>query len=134
MWEGRAKRRYVFSCCDGHLSVTTARNTASHYFASRLTLALNFRALLYLVGGVVRARLLHLHQDEGVQEVGGDHVGDERRGLFLEHHRHDVISYVAFPLELKENLNVLQHVTLLEPRYRKMFVSRLQCTRDSLYP
>lgn len=68
---------------------------------------------LYLVGSVVRARLLHLHQDEGVQEVGGDHVGDERCGLFLEHHRHDVISYVAFPLELKENVNMLKLYNVL---------------------
>lgn len=60
----------------------------------------------HLVGGAVGAALLHLHQDEGVQEVGGDHVGDKRRGLFLEHQRHDVIPYVAFPLELKENVVV----------------------------
>lgn len=42
-----------------------------------------------------------------MQEVGGDHVGDKRCGLFLEHHRHDVISYVAFPLELKEIVMLL---------------------------
>lgn len=59
---------------------------------------------LHLVGGVVRAGLLHLHQDEGVQEVGGDHVWDKRCGLLLEHHCHNVISYVTFPLELKENV------------------------------
>ncbi len=42
-----------------------------------------------------------------MQEVGGDHVWDKRRGLFLEHHRHDVISYVSFPLQLKDNLIVV---------------------------
>ena len=43
-----------------------------------------------------------------MQEVGGDHVGDERRGLFLEHERHNVVSYVAFPLELKENIVIMK--------------------------
>ena len=44
-----------------------------------------------------------------MEEVGGDHVWDERRGLFLENHGDDVISYVAFPLQLKEEQNI--HLT-----------------------
>lgn len=62
---------------------------------------------MYLVGGGLRARLLRLHHDEGVEEVGGDHVGDERRGLFLKNQRHDVISDVPFPLQLKDRVMLL---------------------------
>lgn len=58
-------------------------------------------AFSYLVGGVVTAGFLHLHQDEGMEEVGGDHVGDKRCGLFLKHHGNNVVSYVAFPLQLR---------------------------------
>lgn len=35
-----------------------------------------------------------------MQEVGGDHVRDERRVLFLEDNRHDVVANVPLPLEL----------------------------------
>ena len=54
----------------------------------------------HLVHGVFRAWVLDLHQYVGMQEVGGDHVRDERSGIFLEDGRHNVISYVSFPLEL----------------------------------
>lgn len=57
---------------------------------------------LYLVRGAIGAGILHLNQDEGVQKVGGDHVWDEGRGLFLKHHGDDVISYVTLPLQLKD--------------------------------
>lgn len=86
---------------------------------------------LYLVGGVVRAGLLHLHQDEGVQEVGGDHVWDKRCCLLLKHERHDVISYVAFPLKLK---NVTQQLVSdqRDDRQRELseqlFATRMLCT------
>ncbi|PWA20453.1 hypothetical protein CCH79_00003588, partial [Gambusia affinis] len=45
-------------------------------------------------------RVLNLHQNVGVQEVGGDHVWDKRCGLFLEDRGHNIISNVSFPLEL----------------------------------
>ena len=57
---------------------------------------------MYLVGGAVRAGLLHLDQDEGVEEVGGNHVWDEGGGLLLKYHCDNVISYVAFPLQLSD--------------------------------
>lgn len=63
------------------------------------------QSLHYLVAGDVTDGVLHLHHHEGVEEVGGDHVRDEGRGLLLEHHRHDVVSYVTFPLELEENMS-----------------------------
>lgn len=66
---------------------------------------------VYLVGGGLRAWLLRLHHNEGVEEVGGDHVGDEGRGLFLKNQRHDVISYVPFPLQLKDNRGQSDAVT-----------------------
>lgn len=56
---------------------------------------------LYLVCCVLRAGVLNLHQHVRVQEIGGDHVRNERRGVFLEDCGHNVISYVPFPLELK---------------------------------
>lgn len=57
--------------------------------------------MCHLVAGAVRAWILHLHHDEGVQEVWGDDVRDKRGGFLLEYHRHDVIPYVPFPLQLK---------------------------------
>lgn len=37
-----------------------------------------------------------LHEDEGVEEVGGDDVRDEGSGLFLKNHGHDVIPDRSF--------------------------------------
>lgn len=37
-----------------------------------------------------------------MEEVGGDHVGDEGRGLFLKHHCNNVVSYVTLPLQLED--------------------------------
>lgn len=72
---------------------------------------------VYLVGGGLRARLLRLHHDEGVEEVGGDHVGDKRGGLFLKNQRHDVISDVPFPLQLKDRVMLLHAVVTAHKVY-----------------
>jgi len=48
----------------------------------------------------------HLHHDVGVQEVGGDHVWDKWRVLFLEDDCHDVIANVPLPLELSGKGNI----------------------------
>jgi len=55
----------------------------------------------HLIGDIWGACVLHLDHHVGVQEVGGDHVRNEGRVLLLEHHRHDVISYVPLPLQLE---------------------------------
>lgn len=71
--------------------------------------------VLYLVCRVLRTWVLHLHQHIGMQEVGGDNVRNERCGLLLEDGSHDVVSYVPFPLELKETAKCLcqiRHFTL----------------------
>lgn len=58
--------------------------------------------VLYLIHCVLRAGVLNLHQHVSMQEIGGDHVRNKWRGLFLEDCSHDVISYVPFPLELNK--------------------------------
>lgn len=55
----------------------------------------------YLVEGALGAPLLQLHHHKGVKEVGGDHVGDERRVLVLEDDGHDVVADVTLPLQLR---------------------------------
>lgn len=55
-----------------------------------------------LVCSVFSTRVLHLHQYIRMEEVGGDHVRHKGGGVFLEDRRHDVISYVPLPLELRE--------------------------------
>ena len=52
------------------------------------------------VSGVLRAGVDGLHDDEGVQEVGGDHVGGEGRVGVLEDDGHDVVADVPLPLQL----------------------------------
>ena len=52
------------------------------------------------VSGVLRAGVDGLHDDEGVQEVGGDHVGGEGRVGVLEDDGHDVVANVPLPLQL----------------------------------
>ena len=59
------------------------------------------RPASYLVCCVLGTGVLNLHQHVGMQEVGGDHVRNKRRGLFLEDCSHDVVSYVPLPLELE---------------------------------
>lgn len=54
----------------------------------------------HLVGDIVCAGVLHLHHHVGVQEVGLDHVRNERCVFLLEHDGDDVIAYVSFPLQL----------------------------------
>lgn len=54
----------------------------------------------YLVEGALSAPLLQLHHHEGVEEVGGDHVGDKRCVLVLEDDGHDVVADVTLPLQL----------------------------------
>lgn len=68
------------------------------------TVALNTVSGLYLVRCVVRARVLCLHQDIRMQEVGGDHVWNKGCRVFLEDCSHDVISYVSFPLQLRRQI------------------------------
>lgn len=53
-----------------------------------------------LVEGALGAALLQLHHHEGVQEIGGDHVGHEGGVLVLEDDGHDVVADVALPLKL----------------------------------
>lgn len=55
-----------------------------------------------LVCDAVRARVLHLHHDVRVEEVGLDHVGNKRGVFLLEHDGHDVVAYVSLPLELDD--------------------------------
>lgn len=54
----------------------------------------------YLVGCGVCIGVLHLHHNVGVQEIGGNHVWDERRVLFLKDNCHNVIANVSLPLQL----------------------------------
>lgn len=54
----------------------------------------------HLVEGVAGARVLRLHHHIGVQEVGGNHVGDEGRVLVLEDDGHNVVADVPLPLQL----------------------------------
>lgn len=55
-----------------------------------------------LVSDAVRARVLHLHHNIRMEEVGLDHVGNKRGAFLLEHDGHDVVAYVSLPLELDD--------------------------------
>ena len=61
----------------------------------------HIRCPLFPVSGVVGAGVDGLDEDEGVEEVGGDHVGGERRVGVLEDDGHDVVADVPLPLDLK---------------------------------
>ena len=57
-------------------------------------------SLSFPVSGVVGAGVDGLDEDEGVEEVGGDHVGGEGRVGVLEDDGHDVVADVPLPLQL----------------------------------
>ena len=51
----------------------------------------------YLVHSVLCVGVLHLDDDEGVQELGANEVWAEWGVALLEHNGHNVVAYVTLP-------------------------------------
>lgn len=103
--ERRAELRHVFTRCDRYLrhitKITFEQYNDIRHFHSIPQFKKEYAMWrTNLVSGVICSRVLHLHKDKSVEEIGRNHVRNERCGLLLKNCGHNVIPYVPLPLDL----------------------------------